>query len=291
MSGNVRVVLAAVAALWMAGGPAAAKDDALLKRGAALMNGIVACANCHSQRDAQGKPIAELGMSGGMKFDDGPFVAYAPNITPDKTTGIGRWSDKQLARAIREGVRPDGRVIGPPMPIGLYRGIADADLKAIIAYLRAQPAVQNKVAKSEYKIPLPPNYGPPVTKVSAPPKTDKVAYGAYLASALGHCVECHTPMVNGRFDFANSIGAGGFSFKGPWGTSIARNLTPHETGLKNWSDAEIVRAIREGVSRDGSPLKPPMAYGWYRNIGDDDMGALVAYLRSLKPLPLGGAPK
>ena len=68
-------------------------------------------------------------------------------------------------------------------------------------------------------------------------------------------------------------------------------MTPHETGLKNWSDAQITRAVREGVSRDGSPLKPPMAFGWYRNISDEDMGAIVAYLRSLKPLPLGGAPK
>ena len=285
------VLFAAVAALVVFTGQASGRDEALLKRGSALMNGVVACANCHAQRDAQGNPIAALGMSGGMRFDDGPFVAYAPNITPDKETGIGRWSDKQLAKAIREGIRPDGRVIGPPMPIGLYRGMADADLKAIIAYLRAQPAVKNKAAQSDYKMPLPPNYGPPVGKVIAPPKSDKLAYGAYLSGPLGHCVECHTPMVDGRFDFANSIGAGGFVFKGPWGSSVARNLTPHETGLKNWSDAQITRAVREGVSRDGSPLKPPMAFGWYRNISDEDMGAIVAYLRSLKPLPLGGAPK
>ena len=151
--------------------------------------------------------------------------------------------------------------------------------------------MKNKVATSEYKIPLPPNYGPPLTKVSAPAKSDKVAYGGYLAGPLGHCVECHTPMVNGRFDFANSTGAGGFVFKGPWGASVARNLTPHETGLKNWTDAEIARAIREGVSRDGSPLKPPMAFAWYRNINDEDMGAIVAYLRSLKPVVMGGVPK
>ena len=272
-------------------GPAAGKDEALLKRGNELMNGVVACANCHAARDAQGKPIAELGMSGGMKFDDGPFVAYAPNITPDKETGIGRWTDPQLAKAIREGIRPDGTVIGPPMPIGLFRGISDADLKAIIATVRAQKPVKNQVAKSDYKMPLPPNYGPPVGKVGAPPKSDLVRYGAYLAGPLGHCIECHTPMVKGHFDFANSTGAGGFIFKGPWGVSVARNLTPDEGGLKNWSDAEIARAIREGVSRDGSKLKPPMAYSWYRNINDGDIKAITAYLRSLKPVPTGGAAK
>jgi mono/diheme cytochrome c family protein len=230
-------------------------------------------------------------MSGGMKFDDGPFVAYAPNITPDRETGIGAWTDQQLGKAIREGIRPDGTVIGPPMPVGLYRGISDDDLKSIITYLRAQPAVKNKVAKSEYKIPLPPNYGPPLGKVSAPPRSDLVRYGAYLAGPLGHCIECHTPMVNGRFDFANATGAGGFVFKGPWGASVARNLTPHDSGLKNWSDAEIARAIRTGVSRDGSRLKPPMAFPWYSNINDADMKAITAYLRSLKPLPLGGVAK
>ena len=261
--------------------------DAVLDRGRALMEGIAACGNCHMVRD-KGKPVPERGLSGGMRFDDGPFVAYAANITPDRETGIGRWTDKQLARAIREGIRPDGTVIGPPMPIELYRGMADADLKAIVAYLRAAPAVINKVPKSEYKIALPPNYGPPVKTVKAPARKDLVRYGAYLAGPLGHCLECHTPMENGRRDYANKSGAGGFVFNGPWGASVARNLTPHETGLKNWSDAEIVRAIREGVSRDGSPLKPPMAYAFYKNIGDDDMKALIAFMRSLKPVPIGG---
>ena len=69
---------------------------------------------------------------------------------------------------------------------------------------------------------------------------------------------------------------------------MSRNLTPHGQGLKGWSDAEIARAIREGVRKDGTPLKPPMAYAWYKNIRDEDMKPLIAYLRSLKPLPLGG---
>lgn len=262
--------------------------DALLDRGRVLMNGIVACGNCHMARDQRGRPIPERGLSGGMKFDDGPFVAYAGNITPDRETGIGSWTDAQLMRAIREGIRPDGSLIGPPMPIELYRGIADEDLKAIIAYLRAAPAVANKVPKSQYKMKLPPSYGPPVGKVTAPARSDLVRYGAYLAGPLGHCLECHTPMVKGRRDYAGKTGAGGFVFKGPWGVSVARNLTPHESGLKSWSDAEIARAIREGVSRDGSRLKPPMAFPFYRTIGDDDMKALIAYLRSLKPVPFGG---
>jgi hypothetical protein len=85
------------------------------------------------------------------------------------------------------------------------------------------------------------------------------------------------------------FGAGGNAFNGPWGTAVSRNLTPHESGLKNWTDAEIEKAIRDGVSRDGSRLKPPMGYEYYKNISASDMKAIIAYLRSLKPLPTGGA--
>ncbi len=280
---------AALASAAMLADPASAQDAKLLARGTYLMNSIVACGNCHVQRDPTGKPIAEKGLSGGMVFDEEPFRAVAPNITPDPETGIGKWTDAQLAKAIREGIRPDGTVIGPPMPIAFYRGISDDDLKAIIAYLRAQPPVKNEVAKSVYRIPLPPNYGPPVANVKAPPTTDAVKYGAYLAGPLGHCLECHTPWVKGQPDMAR-VGAGGNPFKGPWGVAMSRNLTPHETGLKGWTDAEIARAIQTGVSKDGSPLKPPMAYGWYKNIDAADMKSLIAYLRSMKPQPFGGAP-
>jgi mono/diheme cytochrome c family protein len=266
---------------------ASAQDNNRLARGTYLMNSIVACGNCHVQRGEKGQPLMDKGLSGGMVFDEEPFKAYAPNITPDPETGIGKWTDAQLAKAIREGVRPDGSVIGPPMPIMFYRGMADEDLHAIIAYLRAQPPVKNAVPKSVYRIKLPPSYGPAVQNVSAPSRSDPVKYGQYLAGPIGHCLDCHTPWVKGVPDLSKA-GAGGNSFRGPWGVAVSRNLTPHEQGLKSWSDAEIARAIREGVRKDGTPLKPPMAYGWYKNISEQDMKPLLAYLRSLKPLPLGG---
>jgi mono/diheme cytochrome c family protein len=265
---------------------AQAQDAKLLARGTYLMEGIVACANCHIQRD-QGRPLFERGLSGGMLFDEPPFKAYARNITPDRETGIGSWSDAQLVKAIREGIRPDGSLIGPPMPIAFYRGMSDEDANAIVAYLRAQPAVRNVVPKSEYRIALPPDYGAPiVAKVRAPSPKDRVKYGAYLAGPLGHCMDCHTPLVNGRNDM-KQLGAGGNSFKGPWGVSVSRNLTPHESGLKDWDDALIARAIRDGLHKDGTPLKPPMGFGWYKNINEADMTALIAFLRSLTPMPPG----
>lgn len=83
--------------------------------------------------------------------------------------------------------------------------------------------------------------------------------------------------------------AGGQVFKEPWGECISRNLTPHPTGLKDWSDALIIKAVREGVGRDGKPYRPPMGFDFYKGISDNDMGALVAYLRSLKPQAFAGS--
>ena len=259
-----------------------AQKPGSIERGKYLMESIVACGNCHVARGPQGQPLFDQGLSGGMVFDEAPFKAYAPNITPDLETGIGKWTDAQLAKAIREGIRPDKSVIGPPMPLPFYRQISDDDLAAIVAYLRAQPAVKNVVPKSDYKIALPPAYGPPIKSVKAPPATGKLRYGKYLAD-IGHCMDCHTPRDNKGMLLIKYWGAGGMVFAGPWGQSVSRNLTSHESGLKNWTDAQIAKAIRTGMNREGHPYKPPMAFGFYQNINDADMSALIAYLRSLKP--------
>jgi mono/diheme cytochrome c family protein len=276
-------VLAALAAGLIVGAGAAAETP--LERGKYLVETIGACGNCHTPKGPDGRPIAAMAFAGGFVIKEPPFDAVAPNITPDRATGIGTWTDDQIVRAIREGVRPDGTIVGPPMPVELYRGLSDTDVRAIVAYLRSVKPVANKVAKSVYRMPLPPNYGPPVGRVADVPRDDKVKYGAYLAGPVGHCIECHTPMDNkGRRDWSR-VGQGGHPFAGPWGIAVARNITPHpDDGLGAWSDAEIVRAIRQGVRKDGSRLNPPMDYASYAGISEADMAAIVAYLRSLKPL-------
>ena len=86
-------------------------------------------------------------------------------------------------------------------------------------------------------------------------------------------------------DYENRLGAGGFPFHGPWGVSVSANITPHKaSGIGAWSDAQIKRAIRNGIRVDGSRLLPPMAFSYYRNIDESDLDALIAYLRSLKPI-------
>jgi mono/diheme cytochrome c family protein len=271
------VVLVGLAAALPVG---ASRAESLLERGTYLMQGIVACGNCHTPKGPEGE-LPGMELAGGFLIEDVPFTAFAPNITPDPETGIGAWTDAQIVAAIREGRRPDGTIIGPPMPIALYRNMSDRDVQAIVAYIRAAKPVKNVVPRTVYRMPLPPTYGPPVTAVAEVPRDDKVAYGAYLAGPLGHCIECHSPMGPTGPDWEHQTGAGGMQFPGPWGISHAANITP--TNLGDWTDDQVKTVITTGVRPDGSRLLPPMAVSYYRNIAPADLDAIVAYLRTLPP--------
>ena len=259
----------------------------LLGRGEYLVEGIVGCGNCHSGRDDDGNFVAGLEYAGNFVIAEPGFTAYAPNITPDPETGIGEWTDAEIERAIREGITRDGRVMGPPMAFPYYRDISSNDMAAIIAYLRARPAVRREIPESTFNIPLPPNWGPPVTgPVPDVPRTDQIAYGRYLSHTLGHCTQCHTPLVNGVEDFSR-IGAGMNIYPQPFGyewSALAANITQHETlGIGAWTDDEIKRAITIGISRDGRQLLPFMGFDFYARISDEDLDAIVAYVKTLPP--------
>ncbi len=259
------------------------------ERGAYLVNTIAACGNCHTPKDAVGHPIAAQELSGGYEFD-APGLGHiiSPNITPDPATGIGKWSEAQIVTALRDGKRPDGTLIGPPMPFEFYRHLSDDDAAAIAAYVHGVKPIHHKVARTQYKIPLPPAYGPPVGHVAAPPRTDKIAYGGYLAGPVGHCMECHTPFAApGKLDM-NRLGAGGRDFPvfgQPGAQTVSRNITPDpESGLGKWRDADIKRAITTGIRPDGTKLARTMPFDWYAKIAAADLDAIVTYLRSLKPV-------
>jgi mono/diheme cytochrome c family protein len=260
-------------------------------RGKYLVNSVAACGNCHTPKDAGGKAQDEKLLSGGWRLPLPQATVFGANITQDLETGIGKWTDDQIVQAIREGVRPDGSIIGPPMPIEMYRNMSDDDVKAIVAYLKTVPPVRNAVSRGKYEFPVPKSYGPPITTpVLSAPAGDPVKYGEYLAGPVGHCMACHTGKDGVEptdQELRIQPGSGGRPF-GPGGDPTARNLTPHEQGLKDWSDKEIETAIRTGARRDGTKLKPPMPFFLYQNISDVDMKAIIAYLRSLKPLPTGG---
>jgi mono/diheme cytochrome c family protein len=276
--GLLLAATAMLAAPLLVPGLAGAQQDPVA-RGAYLVTAVAACGNCHTPMGPDG-PLPGKTLAGGqVVVDIPPFRAVSANITPDKDTGIGDWTTAQIATAIREGKRPDGSTIGFPMPIPLYRGISDTDVAAIAAYLKTLPPVHNEFAYSDYRIPLPDQYGPPVAQVPDPPANDPVARGAYLAGPVAHCIECHTPMAaNGERDWTRT-GAGGPAFKGPWGESIPANLTPG--GLGNLSDDQIVRAITQGIGADGRKLKPPMPFAAYANMRAGDLQDILAYLRSL----------
>ena len=279
-----------IAKLMLVGSNLVFAQEDLLQRGTYLMESIVACGNCHTPKTTDAVPIKDMQLAGGFVIEEPVLKAFAPNITPDRETGIGSWSDEEIIRSIRDGIRQDGSVIGPPMPSFLYRDMSDRDVRAIVAYLRKVKPVKNVVPKSEYRVPLPPDWGPPVIKVPEVSKDDPLAYGTYVAVALGHCIECHTPIVEGKHDFSR-IGEGGNLYDGIFSlktVTVSANITPHPTlGIGSWTDEQIKKAITDGVRPDGRKLAPAMAFHYYNKISDSDLDAMVLYLRSLKPLPVG----
>lgn len=253
------------------------------ERGRYLVNAVMTCGNCHSPRDANGI-VAAKAFSGGLEFDTPGFKVTAANITPDRTSGIGRMSDADLKRLLTTGQRPDGTRLAPVMPTDFYRILAPGDLDGIVAYLRTLNPVNNQVPAPVYKVTLSPHPFPGADKpAEAQDLRGKVKRGFYLAT-IAHCMECHTPMTRGVPDYDNALGKGGREFKGPWGAVKSANLTSDkQDGLGAWSDAEIKRAITQGLARDGRKLQGPMGFSSYAQLRRSDLDAIVAWLRTLPP--------
>lgn len=258
--------------------------SALLERGRYLVQVAAACGFCHNTRGSGGQFTPGMELAGGLVIQERGYRAVVPNITPDPETGIGRWSDAQIAMAICNGQRPDGSLIGPPMPLDAYRGISDHDLASMVAYLRTASPVRHTTERSAYPTAVV-RRDALVTSVPDP-ADNPVARGAYLAGNLAHCMNCHSArLADGRKD-PERPGASGATFVGPWGTAIARNISSHpELGVGLWTDAQLIGAITHGVSPDGRPLVRPMggrAPVWAQ-LTNADQRDLLAYIRSLPP--------
>jgi mono/diheme cytochrome c family protein len=259
----------------------AALAQSPVERGGYLVNTVMTCNNCHTPM-GPGGPQFDKALSGGITFDEPPFKVQGSNITQDKETGIGAWTDAQIKATLRTGTRPSGVQLAEVMPTSFYGIITPRDMDAITAYLRTVKPVANKTADPVYKIALPhhsfPGAEKPFTEADL---NDKVKKGFYLAT-IGHCMECHTPFGSAGQDYPGKLGAGGREFPGPWGKSVSRNITSSKTkGLGEWTDAQIKRAITHGESKDGSKLKPPMGYPYYAKMAEADLDAIVAYLRTV----------
>ncbi|MEO1178055.1 MAG: cytochrome C [Pseudomonadota bacterium] len=272
------VSFALITGLLIASGATA---ETLLERGAYLVQGPMACGNCHTPKGPDG-PIANMEMGGGFVIRTPGFEVHVPNISPGSR--VAKWSDAELALAIREGIRPDGTVIRPPMAIELYRQLSDRDLAAVVSYLRSVPAITRTIPESTYNIPVPASYGPPVGSVPDIPHEVSVEYGEYLVT-IAHCMECHTPIGPKGHLYETDMGRGGREFSGPWGASVSSNLTNSADGLAGYSDKEIIAMISTGERPDGSAMQPPMPYGFLVRSTPEDLAAMVMYLRTVPPLP------
>jgi mono/diheme cytochrome c family protein len=261
----------------------AACAEISVERGEYLVQGPMGCGNCHTPIGPEGLDFSR-DLAGRLVEETPHFTAISANITP--AGRVSGWSDAELGRAIRECIRPDGSLIGPPMPCLVYRGLGDDDLASVVMYLRTVTAVDNDPGMSNYRMPLPPAYGPPVESVPQIEAAVTAEYGAYVAGAMAHCVECHSPIgPEGPAMDAANLGKGGYEFHGPWGVSVAANITGSDDGLAAFTDDDLKVMIREGKRPDGSPMLPPMPYGYFARMSDVDLDALIVYLRSLPPLP------
>src|SRR5262245_52549474 len=273
--------------LWLAVMAVAATNagaQAPVERGKYLVEGILTCGNCHTPRGPKGVlDTANRHAGGPQVWETAEYKVRPTNITPDKATGIGGWTAEQIKAAIRDGKRPSGQQLSPQMPYGFYKIFTPSDLDAVVAYLQSLPPVSRKVEPPVYKVKqmvldIPPGAEKPMSEAAV---KDPAKRGFYLVT-IGHCMECHTPIVKGHRDYKNLLGAGGERFEGPWGVSVSRNITSHkQNGIGAWSDAEVKRAITQGVRKDGARLLPPMGFEWYARMTQADLDAVVAYLRTI----------
>jgi mono/diheme cytochrome c family protein len=276
----------------------ASTDPAIIKRGEYLVYGPAHCVECHStsidEIDRASERGARPALSGGMKFAAAPLGAmYSKNITPDVETGIGRYTDGQIARMLRWSVRPDGRAsVRLLMP---YGDMSDADIVAILSYLRTQPAVSHRVPDSEWSIvgkvvkSFAPVFQPRTEAHPAPqpPQGPTAARGAYLARSVANCAACHTERDPVSFAAIRPEFAGGNEMEPAERDGVDRhvwfrtpNLTPAAgSALSKFPDRDtfIARFQRGGRQHPGSPM-PWEAFG---TMNADDLAALYEFLHSL----------
>lgn len=213
----------------------------------------------------------------------GPFgTVPAANITPDPETGIGTWSDAEITRALREGIRPGGRRLSPIMPYHAYHGMAESNLAALVAYLHRLRPVRNPVPGPQFTQRVPePRPLPPAP--DRPPESG-TALGRYLVQNVSTCTDCHLPA--GASQPEQLVGQ--LLPVGPGQRVVVPNITPdRETGIGRWSEEEIARYLRTGRRPDGELAKSLMAVlilTSYSHLTRDEARATAAYLKNIPPV-------
>src|SRR2546425_4413315 len=219
-----------------------------IARGAYLFQRVMDCDGCHSQHDESrfGRPVIEAGRGQGFVFPSEvglPGTVVAANITPDRETGIGAWTDGEKIRAIREGISRDGHVMFPMMPYTNYRRMSDEDIYAVVAYLNSLPAVRNPLPATRVNLLVSlmvKGVPQPAGAVLAPNRNDKLKYGEYLVT-MASCAECHTQVKQGGGPVLAKRLAGGREFRTPYAVVVSGNITPDaDTGIGKWTEQQFL---------------------------------------------------
>jgi len=256
-----------------------------MRRGEYLVHAVINCMGCHSKYDEKADPPVLLSKegAGAVLYEEGKFRLVAPNITSDSETGLGTWSDDAIARAIREGIAVDGRVLFPVMPYEHFRLMSDEDVASIVVFIRSLPPVHSDLPPAKIPflfsrliqaVPQPVTEPVPELGMSTPAR-----HGAYLAE-MAHCSDCHTPR-NPKFEPIPGMEMAGGS---PMGEGVfSANLTPDASGIGYYDEALFIETLRTGYVR-ARKLNSVMPWWAFRNLTDDDLKAVFAYLRTLKPV-------
>jgi hypothetical protein len=268
-----------------------------LARGKYLVEGLLQCYGCHSDTDFTQRPERpEPGKKGGgfvflnVELPE-PNRVVAPNISPDPEFGAGKWKDADFVRVLRQGIGHDGRTLFPLMPYYFFRNLSDGDLASVIVYVRSIAPVHierpKTVLTDAIKSSLQPM--PALPHVAEPDKSDRLAYGKYLVT-VGHCAGCHTPVDEHFNPIPGMDFAGGVPLTGFWGpdpkkliTVSSLNLTPDPSGISYFDEKMFIDVIRTGTAK-ARPLSNIMPWAFFRNLNDDDLKAIFAYLRTQKPV-------
>ncbi len=252
-----------------------------LARGRYLTRGLLGCDFCHTPRDwsrhgAPEVPGKELAGQV-LELTGFPGSMVAPNLTPDRETGAANWTDDQIARAIREGIKHDDSTLFPMMPYMIYRNLSDEDVASVVVYVRSVAPVRNPLPLSKVNFPV--NYlvrgvPQPVTDpVPGPNPSDTIARGKYLVKV--GC-GCHDAVDKLPF-------AGGEKLQGPWGDVTSSNITPDPSGISYYSEATFITALRTGYV-GARELNSIMPFSDFKELSDDDLKAMFAYLKTLPPV-------
>jgi mono/diheme cytochrome c family protein len=255
-----------------------------LKRGEYLSEHVAGCTYCHTPQE-QGPNGPELvrGQKGGGQFfsmPGFPGTVVAPNITPDPETGIGNFTDDQLARAIREGISHDGQTLFPMMPYTHFRQMSDEDLASVVVYLKTLPPIRNALPRTEIHFPvkyLIRGVPEPVTGTVQADLSTPASRGEYLVN-LSSCLDCHTPRKRGRLDSSMKF-AGGQVFDAS-GQIASPNITPDVTGIGSYTEEKFVKALRTGYVGKRQ-LNTVMPWQGYSGQTDEDLKAMYGYLRAV----------